>query len=262
MNSAPAISVIIVTWNAKKYVRECLHSLRSQSAKLGAEVIVVDNASSDGTPDVVREEFPEVKLIETGANLGFAKGNNVGIRHSRGKYLALVNSDVNVPDGCLARMLEYMQSEPKIGIIGPRMQCPPDGAIGRSYMRFPGVWNWFCRALALDSLFRGSALFGGFMMTDFDNTRTADVDVLNGWFWMARREAVDQVGLLDERFFMYGEDIDWCKRFHQCGWRVVYFAGAEALHYGGASSSAAPVRFTSRCSAPILITTARRMKAG
>lgn len=236
------LSIVIVTWNAKKYARECLTSLRQQCADLGAEIIVVDNASSDGTPELIREEFPEVRLIEAGANLGFAKGNNVGIRNSRGKYLALVNSDVNVPNGCLAAMLEKMEQESTIGVLGPRMRIP-DGRVGRSYMRFPTVWNWFCRALALDSLFRNAGLFGGFLMTDFDNTRTADVDVLNGWFWMVRREALDKVDLLDERFFMYGEDIDWCRRFHQEGWRVVYFAGAEALHYGGASSSNAPVRF-------------------
>jgi hypothetical protein len=118
-----------------------------------------------------------------------------------------------------------------------------DGEVRRSTMRFPTVWGSWCRALGLDDIFRGSRLFGGQFMADFDHRHTADTEVLNGWFWMARRSALDEVGLLDERFFMYGEDIDWCYRFRQAGRRIVFFAGAEAIHYGGASSNNAPVRF-------------------
>lgn len=237
------LSVVIVTWNAKKYVRECLQSLAEQEQDLGLEIIVVDNASSDGTPELVAEQFPEVGLIRNSENLGFAKGNNVGMNLSHGEYIALINSDVNVQRDCLRKMADYLQQNPSVGMLGPRM-LRPDGSVGRSYMRFPSLANWFCRALALDSLFRRRRWFGGFLMTDFDHRKTAEVDVLNGWFWMIRRSAWLQVGPLDEGFFMYGEDIDWCQRFHQAGWRVVYFPGAEALHYGGASSSVAPVRFS------------------
>lgn len=236
------LSIIIVTWNAKKYVWECLKSLEQQSKDLSVEIIVVDNASSDGTPELVRGQFPQTRLVQNQRNLGFARANNIGINLSRGKYVCLVNSDVYVPSGCLAMMLSYLEQNPTVGILGPRM-LRPDGAVGRSYMRFPTVWNCFCRALALDSLFKGAKLFGGFLMTDFKNNRTADVEVLNGWFWMVRRSALEAVGLLDEDFFMYGEDIDWCKRFHNAGWRTVYYPEAEAIHYGGASSSSAPVRF-------------------
>ena len=109
-------------------------------------------------------------------------------------------------------------------------------------MRFPTVWNTFCRALGLDRVFKGRA-FGGQMVADFDHEQTRDVEVLNGWFLMARRDALDRVGLLDERFFMYGEDIDWSYRFQQAGWRRVFFAGAEAIHFGGGSSGNAPLRF-------------------
>jgi GT2 family glycosyltransferase len=110
-------------------------------------------------------------------------------------------------------------------------------------MRFPTVWNSLLRALALDSLFKGTGIFGGFLMGDFQFDRTKDVEILKGWFWVAKREAITQVGLLDERFFMYGEDMDWCRRFHRAGWRVVFNPHAEAIHYGGGSSSNAPVRF-------------------
>ena len=237
------VSVVIVAWNAKDYVSECLHSLQHQTICIPLEVIVVDNHSADGTAEMVSQEFPEVILIRNAHNLGFAGGNNEGIRRSTGNHIFLINSDVNVPPDCLNALYVYIEQHPEIGILGPRMVAP-DGKTARSCMRFPTLWNSFCRALGLDSVFRRSKLFGGFLMRDFNHDHIASVDVLNGWFWMVRRTALDQVGLLDERFFMYGEDIDWCRRFHDAGWKVVLYPGAEALHYGGASSAIAPVRFS------------------
>lgn len=236
------LSVIIVTWNTRDIVRECLESLQQQGQNPNMEVIVVDNASSDGTPQLIQEIFPWVKLVRKDTNLGFAGGNNVGIKLSTGQYLGLVNSDVVVPRDCLEKMIQYMDHHPNIGMLGPKMFLK-DGSIGQSCMGLPSVWNWFCRAFALDRLFKGSKVFGGFLMTHFQYDRVMDVDVLTGWFWMVRREALDRVGLLDERFFMYGEDIDWSKRFHDAGWRVVFYPEAEAIHYCGASSSNAPTRF-------------------
>lgn len=236
------ISIIIVSWNTKKYLEECLTSLSSIDGNLSVQIIVVDNASSDGTPEMIRAQFPSVTLIETGANLGFARGNNVGMKEANGKYVCLINSDVNVPSDCLPKMYRYMEQEPSIGLLGPSM-LGGDGIVHRSGMRFPTIWNTFLRATTLDAIFKNSTLFGGYLMSDFRFDRTTDMDVLNGWFWMARREALDQVGPLDDRFFMYGEDIDWCKRFHLAGWRVVFYTGAQAVHYGGASSSNAPLRF-------------------
>jgi GT2 family glycosyltransferase len=236
------LSIVIVSWNAKAYVLECLQSLLVQSECIPLEIIAIDNASTDGTVEMIRNQFPHVRLIENGANLGFARANNIGIKLASGKYICLINSDVNVPPDCLPKMYRYMEQHPDIGLLGPKM-LGVDGRARRSGMRFPSIWNTFLRALAVDSLFRGSRVFGGFLMTDFQFDQTRDMDVLNGWFWMARREALNQVGLLDERFFIYGEDLDWCKRFHLAGWRIVFYSEAEALHYGGASSSNAPLRF-------------------
>jgi hypothetical protein len=139
-------------------------------------------------------------------------------------------------------MYEYMEENTAIGILGPRM-IGRSGTVDRSYMRFPTLWNCLCHSLAMDSLFLGSSIFGSLMMKDFNNHVTSDVEVLNGWFLMVRREALEQVGPLDDAFFMYGEDIDWSYRFYKAGWKRVYFAGAEAVHYGGASSDNAPTRF-------------------
>lgn len=236
------LSIIIVSWNARKYLEECLSCLQALDPKLSAEIIVVDNASTDGTAEMIRTQFPLVRLIESGANYGFARANNIGINLATGKYLCLVNPDVKIAPACLPTMYRYLEQHPTVGLLGPKM-LGPNGEVRRSTMRFPSIWNSFLRALALDSLFHGAGIWGGILMPDFQFDRTQDVDVLNGWFWMARPEAVRQVGLLDERFFMYAEDVDWCKRFHLAGWRVVFCAEAEAIHYGGASSSNAPVRF-------------------
>ena len=207
-----------------------------------AEIIVVDNASSDGTPELVRSEFPCVTLIQNPENFGFAEANNIGLTRSRGQYICLVNSDVNVLPDCMPKLVAYMETNPSIGMLGPQM-LGSDGKVGRSSMRFPTIWNLFCRAIALDNLFPGQRWVGAQMMADFQHDHTMDVEVLNGWFWMVRREALNNVGLLDERFFIYGEDIDWCRRFRTAGWRIVLYADARSVHYGGASSAAAPVRF-------------------
>jgi GT2 family glycosyltransferase len=236
------ISVVVVVWNAQKYVLECLESLREHCRDTYSEVIVVDNASTDGTPDVVATLFPEFTLIRNQVNLGFAKANNIGISQCSGDYVCLVNSDVKFTDDCLSPMLQYLNENPAVAMIGPTMLWP-DGRVRRSTMRFPTVWNLLCRAIGLDRLFRQSRIFAGQLMSDFDHKTTTPVEVLNGWFVMVRRHALEGVGPLDPQFFMYGEDIDWCYRFREAGERIVFFAGAGAIHYGGASSASAPIRF-------------------
>jgi len=236
------VSVVIVVWNAKKYVIECLESLREHCRNVYDEVIVVDNASADGTPDLITERFPEFKLIRNAENLGFAKANNIGMAQSSGEYVCLVNSDVKFTDDCLSPMLEFLSQNPEVGMIGPKM-LGTSGEVRRSTMRFPTIWNQFCRAIGFDILFKKSRWFGGLLMSDFDHQKTTPVEVLNGWFVFVRRTALDRVGLLDPQFFMYAEDLDWCYRFHQAGEKVIFFANASAIHYGGASSSKAPLRF-------------------
>jgi GT2 family glycosyltransferase len=236
------LSIVIVSWNCRDYLRECLDSLGNFRNRSDVEIIVVDNASEDGIPEMVRGRYPDVTLVETGENLGFPKGTNVGLRRSIGKYVALVNPDVRVLDQCIEKMIVYMEGHQRVGLLGPLMRAA-DGTPGRSYMGEPTLWNLLCRALAFDKLFPKSRLFSGFLMFHFDNTQTAEVDILNGWFWMTRKEAVELVGGLDEQLFMYADDLDWSKRFRDCGWKVVYYPEAEAIHYGGGTTARAPVRF-------------------
>jgi GT2 family glycosyltransferase len=236
------ISVIIVSWNAKAFLLHCLASIQSQQLSSAVEVIVVDNASSDGSPEAVKAQFPEVTLICNQQNYGFAKANNMGIMASQGDYLFLINSDVIVGPDCFARMLEYMNQQPEIGVLGPKI-VGSNGRVQRSCMRYPSLWNATARALALDSLLPRSTVLGSHLLTFWAHDETCSVDVINGCFWLIRRTAIEKVGLLDEQFFIYGEDIDWCRRFTEFGWKVVFFPEADAVHYGGASSSNAPVRF-------------------
>lgn len=236
------LSIIIVSWNAKEYLFKCLNSLIPEIVSYQSEIIIVDNASTDGSPELVRDCFPNVKLICNERNLGFAKANNIGIRESTGEYVCLVNSDIMILRNCFDSMIGFMDKHPQIGMIGPKT-LNPDGTLQPSCFSFPTFWNSLCRALALDSVFPKTEVFGRRLMTFWAHDSIRSVDALNGCFLMVRREALNQVGLLDEGFFVYGEDIDWCKRFRDAEWDVVFFPKAKAIHYGGASSSNAPIRF-------------------
>lgn len=242
VQTVPSISVIVVSWNAKKYLEQCIQSFLNCPELNAVEIIVVDNASSDGSPEFIKQNYPGVKLICNADNLGFARANNIGIKHSQGKYLFLINSDVVVYPNCIESMVDYMERHPEIGLLGPRI-VGTDHKVQRSCMGYPSLWNTFCRAVLLDGIFPHVKLFSGFLMKYWAHDSIKEVDVINGCFWSVRRRAIEEVGLLDEDFFMYAEDIDWCKRFNSAGWKVVYFPLAEALHYGGASSVNAPIRF-------------------
>jgi GT2 family glycosyltransferase len=234
------ISIIIVSWNCRQMLAGCIKSLQAQMSADDAEIIVVDNASTDGTAQMIREEFPQVCLIASSSNLGFAEGNNRGLKVSKGRYLCLINPDVVVGEDCISRMLAFLKQHSDIGMLGPQI-IGADGLVQRSCMRTPSLWNQFCRAAALDVLVKRSRLFGGYLMTDFRHDEVRDVDILNGCFWMVTREALDEVGWLDSRFWLYGDDVDWCRRFHDVAWRVVFFPQAQAVHYGGESSKQAPL---------------------
>jgi GT2 family glycosyltransferase len=245
MNTASSqfvVSVIIVSWNARKYLMQCLASLSDQACRYPMEIIVVDNDSSDGSADAVINHYPNTRLIRNTENVGFAQANNIGVSASTGRYLCFVNSDVKVLPDCISRLVDYCEEHHDVGMVGPRI-LGGDGKLQRSCRGFPNVWNMFCRALALDSVFRRSKLFTGYSLSHWSQDCLRQVDILVGCFWLVRRLALNEVGLLDDSFFMYAEDMDWCKRFWAHHWPIVFVPSAEAIHYGGASSSNSPVRF-------------------
>lgn len=226
-----SISIIIVSWNARDYLRDCLNSIRQTGASCVQEVIVVDNASKDGSPEMVVAEFPEVKLILAGENLGFARANNLAMKQAAGSILALVNSDVIIHPGCLEKLAAFLEQHNNVGLIGPRV-IGGDGNLQPTCRHLPTVWNMVSGALAIDR------------MTYRNHDKCAEVEMLSGCFLVARKKAVDEIGGLDERFFFYGEDMDWCKRFRDAGWKLIFFPEATATHFGGGSSSNAPLRFS------------------
>lgn len=236
MSTSVDISVVILSWNDQNYMEECLQSLMHSTKSRTLEIIVVDNASTDGTPDIVAAKFPSVKLIRNRENLGFPKGNNIGMQASRGKYVFLLNSDVKVLDGCMDALADYLDVHPDIGMIGPRI-LNRDMTHQSSCRRYPTLWNNFCMMSGLSSAFKESRFFSGEHMFYFKGDRLMDVDVLVGCFWAVRREALDEFGMLDEGFFMYAEDLDWCLRCKKAGWRVVFYPDAESIHYRGGSSA-------------------------
>jgi GT2 family glycosyltransferase len=236
------LSVVIVAWNASHYLELCLESLAKDPPRRSMEVLVVDNASCDDTVEMVESKFPWVKLIKSKENLGFSRGNNVAIRECRGRYVALVNPDVIVFPGCLDALADFLDQNPKVGNVGPRV-FNPDMTQQSTCRRFPTLWNNFCSTSRLESIFKGSRFFAGEHMFYFPHDRTLAVNVIVGCFSMIRREAFDQVGLLDEGLFMYGDDVDWCRRAWNSGWECVFYPGARAIHDRGKTTAPFPVRF-------------------
>ena len=241
--STKLISVIIVSWNARDYLRGCLDSIRQTSMSCVQEVIVVDNVSEDGSPEMVEKEFPEVTLIRAGGNLGFARANNLAMKQASCPLFALVNSDVIVHPGCLETLATFMEQHDDVGLVGPRI-IGGDGKLQKTSRKFPGIWNTVCRILVLDRLFPNIQLFSGFEMPEKNHEQLTEAEVISGCFCIARKKAVDEVGGMDEQFFFYGEDIDWCKRFRDAGWKLMLVPEATAIHYGGGSTANAPLRYS------------------
>jgi hypothetical protein len=236
------ISVIIVNWNTKALLLDCVESLYQTTRKSSLEIIVVDNASADGSVVALRERFPKVQIIVNEDNLGFAKANNIGIKQAKGLYVCLVNSDVKALDGVLDKMRTYMESHPEIGALAPKTFFG-DMQIQKNCREFPTLSNVFCEAFFLNKLFPKIAFFRGRDMVRCDYDTVMEIEALSGCFLMVRQEVIAQVGLLDERFFFYSEDVDWCKRIHDAGWKLVHYPEAEAIHFGQGSSDSAPIRF-------------------
>jgi hypothetical protein len=242
MDKSVDISIIIINWNTKEILLDCLKSLEKETSSYPREIIVVDNGSSDGTQAAVRALFPAVRIIENNENLGFAKANNIGIMKSSGRYVCLVNSDVIVIENCLQQLITFMDSNPNIGISGPKTMST-DFSIQNTCRKLPTLWTTFCGAAHLNKIFPESDVFSNVHMAFFDHYSIRKVEGLAGCCLMIRKTALDQVGLFDEQFFIYSEETDLCKRFWNAGWEVVFYPYASIIHHHGASSSKDPIRF-------------------
>lgn len=236
------VTVSIVNWNTRDELRDCLNSVLAQDGSLSVEVIVVDNTSSDASVEMVRDEFGDkVTLIANSENRGFGAAHNQAIARSAGRYVLILNPDGRIPSpNVLRRMVDYMDANPAIGILGPRI-LNPDGSLQFSARRFPPMFAGIFRHTILGKLFPNNRFVRGYLMTDNAHDQIMDVDWLSGSALLVRREAFDQIGVFDERFFMYCEDVDLCKRAHDAGWRVVYYPEVEISHRIGAASDKNPI---------------------
>lgn len=229
------ISVIVVSFNTRDILRACLQRLFSVAEGLHLQVIVVDNASRDASADMVAQEFPGVHLIRSGINLGFAAANNLGFVAAQGDYVLLLNPDALLEPEALQLALSRMEADPGIG-MGGGLLLGKDGQREPSARLFPSLLNELLVLSGLAARYPKSRFFGRFDRTWDDSDQAAAVDWVPGAFALMRREALDRVGAFDERFFLYYEEVDLCRRFHAQGWKIIYWPDVVIRHWGGESS--------------------------
>lgn len=236
------LSIIIINYNTCELTLNCLKSVYDSQTKYTYEVIVVDNNSHDDSVKEIENRYPDVRLICNKENLGFSKANNQGIRMAKGRYILLLNSDTIVEKHTFQQMLELMDQKPDLGAAGCKVVLP-DGSLDKACRRgFPTPSASFYYAFGIAKLFPDNPRFNQYQLSYLDPDEEYPVDCLVGAFMMVRREAIEQVGLLDEQFFMYGEDIDWCYRIKQAGWKNYYYPRTSITHYKGASSRKKPFK--------------------
>jgi hypothetical protein len=225
--SHPDVSAVVVVLDGLPWLERCLESVR------GCETIVVDHGSTDGSLELVRERFPEARVVEQ-ANVGMGGGNNAGMRLARGRYFLLLNSDAWLAEGALDALVAFADAHPEAALVGPRLRNP-DGTLQRSVRGFPTPWRLATEYFFLRKLAPRSRALNALYGAGFDHESVREVDWVSGACLFVRREAVDAVGPFDERYFMFSEETDWCRRFREAGWKVLFFPGAEVVHVGGAT---------------------------
>lgn len=240
----PDLSIVIVPHRTRDLVRDCLSSLTVGGGAEGieTEIIVVDNDSQDGTVEMVGSEFPGVHLMALDENIGFARANNRGIEIARGSTILLLNPDTLVPPGELAKCVRFLEAQPTdVAAMTCRVESP-DGSLQWTCSRgLITPWSECCRALLLDRLFKSSRLFNPESIPGWDRSDTRAVPCLLGAFMLIRREAMETIGGLDERFFLMYEDVDWCKRANDSGWKLMFWPQARITHLGGSSWKLEPI---------------------
>jgi len=230
------LSVIIVSFNVRDFLRQCLISVKKASEKINYEILVVDNNSEDGSVEMVKNDFPEVKLIINRVNWGFSVANNQAIKMSGGHFILLLNPDTIVERDTFSRCIEFMNCHPDAGAMGIRMINGEGSFLPESKRAFPTPANAFFKTFGLSSLFPGSKYLNNYYLPHIDSVETSITEVISGAFMFIRREALDKSGLFDEDFFMYGEDIDMSYRLLQTGYKNYYFPEIQIVHFKGKST--------------------------
>ena len=224
------LSIVIVNYKTRGLLKQCLKGLRLVRPRIDHEIIIVDNASNDGTKEMIEEFFPEVHLIVNDRNRGFAVGNNQGILAATGRYVMILNPDIAVLEGSIEKLIVFLESHPDAAAVGPKL-VNPDGSIQFSCYRFPAPMIPLYRRTPLGLLPWARRSLRHYLMMDINHDISRTADWLLGACLVVRRMAIDRIGLMDERFFLYFEDVDWCRRFWRAGFKVYYVPSALMVHY-------------------------------
>lgn len=227
------LSICIPTYNARDWIEQCLESIDTHAPSCAFEIVAVDDHSTDDTVAIVRAKFPHVRLFTNAKNLGFSKTVNIGVRASRGEYLLVLNNDTWIHPHALDALVEYLDRHPDAGIVGPKVVCGDGSLQQQCRRRIPtplGALLYFTR---LSQRFAKSPRFAQYLMTASDDRQTTPVDAVSGSCMLIRRGVLDQIGLFDEAFYLYGEDMDLCWRAKLAGWQVIYHPDGVVTHFGG-----------------------------
>lgn len=256
------LSVVIVNYNVKHFLEQCLHSVQKASKNINVEIFVVDNNSVDGSTQLVREKFPFVQLIENKQNVGFSKANNQAIRQATGKYILLLNPDTVVEEDTFSKIIHFMNDHPDAGGLGVKMIDGKGNFLPESKRGLPTPWVAFSKIFGLSKLFPKSKKFGKYHLSYLDENEIHEVDVLAGAFMLLRKTVLEKVGLLDETFFMYGEDIDLSYRITQGGYKNYYFPEMTIIHYKGESTKKGSLNYVKVFYKAMVIFTQKHFSGG
>lgn len=224
------VSIIINNYKTRGLLKQCLKGILANPPHSDYEIIVIDNNSQDGSVELVRQDFPQVKLIASAENLGHHRGNNLGIKNSTGEYVLILNTDIAIMDNGIDKLVEFMDGHPEVALVGPKLKNP-DGTIQMSCMRFPHLFTPFYRRTFLGKFKFAQDEVSKYLMEDFDHQATKPVDWILGACEMVRRSAIDKIGAMDESLFLYFGDVAWCKKFWLAGLPVYYLSDCDIIHY-------------------------------
>ena len=234
VSGKPDVSIVIASYNTRSMLESCIRSIYESTKAITYEIICVDDSSSDGSADMVGQNFPDVRLVQNIANLGYTKSNNIGIKLARGRYIVLLNADTEIQSQAFDRMVTFMDQTPEAAACGPKL-LNPDGSIQYCIRSFPNVLTLLAQSLGLHRLFPHNPITDRYYMTSLNYDQIIEAESIGTTCYMVGRKALDEIGLLDEVFFLYCADLDFNKRIGLAGYKIFYLPQAEVIHYGGLS---------------------------